>query len=34
MLSAEECAENIWTALSAGAPEKAVLLFGEAVGTT
>jgi benzil reductase ((S)-benzoin forming) len=34
MLSAEECATNIWTALSAGAPEKAVLLFGEAVGTT
>ena len=34
MLSTEECAANIWTALSAGAPEKPVLLFGEAVGTT
>ncbi|HEY6531899.1 MAG TPA: SDR family NAD(P)-dependent oxidoreductase [Acidimicrobiales bacterium] len=32
MLSTEECASNIWGALAAGAPEKAVLLFGEAVG--
>ncbi len=32
MLTSEECATNIWGALSAGTPEKAVLLFGEAVG--
>ena len=32
MLTSEECANNIWEALSQGAPEKAVLLFGEAVG--
>jgi benzil reductase ((S)-benzoin forming) len=32
MLSAEECANNIWNALSGGEPEKPVLLFGEAVG--
>src|SRR5262249_13904448 len=32
MLSADECAENIWGALQDGAPEKPVLLFGEAVG--
>src|SRR5262249_992480 len=32
MLSAEECANNIWASLSDGAPEKPVLLFGEAVG--
>jgi NAD(P)-dependent dehydrogenase (short-subunit alcohol dehydrogenase family) len=32
MLSARECATNIWGALAGGQPEKAVLLFGEAVG--
>jgi short-subunit dehydrogenase len=32
MLSAEECATAIWGALRDGEPEKAVLLFGEAVG--
>jgi NAD(P)-dependent dehydrogenase (short-subunit alcohol dehydrogenase family) len=32
MLSGEECAANIWGALADGEPEKAVLLFGEAVG--
>jgi NAD(P)-dependent dehydrogenase (short-subunit alcohol dehydrogenase family) len=32
MLSAEECARNIWGALEHGEPEKPVLLFGEAVG--
>jgi short-subunit dehydrogenase len=33
MLSAPDCAANIWSALAGGAPEKPVLLFGEAVGT-
>jgi short-subunit dehydrogenase len=32
MLGADECADNIWAALAGGAPEKPVLLFGEAVG--
>jgi short-subunit dehydrogenase len=32
MLSAVECAQNIWGALADGAPEKAVLLVGDAVG--
>jgi short-subunit dehydrogenase len=32
MLSADECAANIWGALADGAPEKPVLLFGEAIG--
>jgi benzil reductase ((S)-benzoin forming) len=34
MLSADDCADGIWTALSAGAPDRAVLLFGEAVGAS
>jgi hypothetical protein len=33
LMSTDECATNIWGALSSGPPDKPVLYFGEAVAT-